>query len=105
MQRKTDNLLQPCRRVTVIIIITLRTCAIVPQKWLTKLTNESYDTTAEKQARNIYLSQLILNMDERKLSAPFTSVPSSHPFSLDGVFKHITAKPFVELEKDRTVSV
>lgn len=71
-----------------------------PQKWLDKLAIETYQETSEKQARNIYLSQLILNMNDRKLIYPFNVPPTSDPLSLDGVFKHITAKPSAEVEKE-----
>jgi len=76
-----------------------------PQKWLDKLAIETYQDINEKQARNIYLSQLILNMNDRKLIYPFNVPPTSDPLSLDGVFKHITAKPSAEVEKEMEVGV
>lgn len=73
------------------------------QKWLDKLAIETYKSTNEQQMRNIYLSQLILSMNDRKLSAPFTVSPTLDPLTLDGVFTHITAKPNVEVEKEKEV--
>lgn len=77
--------------------------ALFFQKWLDKLAIETYKTSKEKQTRNIYLSQLILSMNDRKLSAPFNAFPNPGVLSLDGVFKHITAKPEVELKKEKEV--
>ncbi|XP_060866952.1 uncharacterized protein LOC132942518 [Metopolophium dirhodum] len=72
-------------------------------KWIDKLTIETYKTTNEKQIRNIYLSQLILNMNSRKLSAPFNDPPKPDKLSLDGVFKEITAKPSLEAQKEKEI--
>ncbi|CAI6351004.1 unnamed protein product [Macrosiphum euphorbiae] len=72
-------------------------------KWLDKLAIETYKTTNEKQIRNIYLSQLILNMNSRKLSAPFNDPPKPDKLSLDGVFKEITAKPSLEAQKEKEI--
>lgn len=75
------------------------------KKWLDKLAIETYKTTKDKQGRNIYLSQLVLNMNERKLTNPFNESPKPGPLRLDGVFKHITTKPILEVEKEKQVSV
>lgn len=75
------------------------------QKWLDKLAIETYKSTNEKQMRNIYLSQLIMNMNDRKLNAPFNASPTNDPLSLDGVFTHITAKPNKEVEKEKEVNL
>ncbi|VVC37441.1 Hypothetical protein CINCED_3A006598 [Cinara cedri] len=74
------------------------------QKWLDKLAIEKYKDTNEKQIRNIYLSQLIISMNERKLSAPFNESPKSAKLSLDGVFKHVTTKPTLEVEHEQETS-
>ncbi|VVC42953.1 Domain of unknown function DUF4485, partial [Cinara cedri] len=74
------------------------------QKWLDKLVIEKYKDTNEKQIRNIYLSQLIINMNERKLSAPFNESPKLARLSLDGVFKHITTKSTSEVEHEKAIS-
>ncbi|XP_060836391.1 uncharacterized protein LOC132919056 [Rhopalosiphum padi] len=73
-------------------------------KWLDKLAIESYKTTNEKQTRNIYLSQLILKMNGRKLSAPFNEPPKPDTLSLDGVFKEITTKPILEAQSEKEIN-
>jgi len=44
-------------------------------------------------------------MNSRKLSAPFNDPPKPDKLSLDGVFKEITAKPSLEAQKEKEVSV
>lgn len=51
------------------------------------------------------MSQLIINMNGRKLSAPFNEPPQPDTLSLDGVFKEITTKPSLEVEKEKEVSI
>ncbi|KAE9524396.1 hypothetical protein AGLY_015233 [Aphis glycines] len=74
------------------------------KKWLDKLAVETYKSTNEKQARNIYLSQLILSMNDRKLTAPFNESPKPGPLSLDGVFTKITSKPSLEIEQEKEIN-
>ncbi|XP_027849100.2 uncharacterized protein LOC114128723 [Aphis gossypii] len=73
-------------------------------KWLDKLAIELYKTTNEKQTRNIYLSQLILNMNGRKLKPPFNEPPKSDTLSLDGVFEEITTKPILEAQSEKEIN-
>lgn len=50
------------------------------------------------------MSQLILSMNDRKLTAPFNESPKPGPLSLDGVFTKITSKPSLEIEQEKEVS-
>ncbi|XP_022173257.1 uncharacterized protein LOC111035790 [Myzus persicae] len=74
------------------------------KKWLHKLAIEPYKNTKEKQARNIYLSQLILSMNNRKITTPFNEAPKPGPLSLDGVFPEITTKASLEVEKEKEMN-
>lgn len=74
------------------------------KKWLDKLAIETYKTTKDKQARNIYLSQLVLNMNDRHFKNPFHETPKPGPLRLDGVFNHITTKSILEVEKEKQVN-
>jgi len=68
---------------------------------------DTYISTYQKQARNIYLSQLIMKMNEGKLSTPFNESPKTGPLSLDVEFSDVSAKMFektvAELEKEKEV--
>lgn len=65
---------------------------------------EPHKTMEEKRVRNIYLSQMIMCMNDRKLVIPFNASPKPGPLSLDGVFKQITTKPNAQLEEEEKVS-
>lgn len=50
------------------------------------------------------MSQLILSMNNRKITTPFNEAPKPGPLSLDGVFPEITTKASLEVEKEKEVS-
>ncbi|XP_050426955.1 uncharacterized protein LOC126837169 [Adelges cooleyi] len=74
------------------------------KKWLDKLVVGPHKTTSERQIRNIYLSQLILSINERKLRPPFNVPPEQGPLSLDGVFQDIMAKPETAIKQENEMN-
>lgn len=48
-------------------------------QWLTKLCGEKAKGISSKRNRNIYLSQLLMNMQEKKMAGPFLSPPGDKP--------------------------
>lgn len=44
-------------------------------QWLTKLCGEKAKGISSKRSRNIYLSQLLMNMQEKKMAGPFLYPP------------------------------
>lgn len=74
------------------------------QKWLDKLAIETYANTDEKQTRNVFLSQLILCMYDRKLGVPFNESPRPGPLNLDSVLVNVSIKlPNAGLIKENNV--
>ncbi|KAK2588444.1 hypothetical protein KPH14_004439 [Odynerus spinipes] len=48
-------------------------------QWLVKLCGEKLQGIPHKRNRNIYLSQLLMNMQEKKMGGPFSIPPSDKP--------------------------